>query len=119
MKQNSRASIAYIAARIISHKRASSVYDYSLSRHLSIDGSIDNNINVYDYVQGCHISGSGISGNYDLYHYGDKHHINLKINGNEFEGYDYGSSCHYSGNVNGNSISLYDYGESKYYRYSI
>ena len=42
------------------------------------------NINIYDYDQGCHISGNGNNGDFSIYHYGDSHHINLKIEGNKF-----------------------------------
>ena len=120
MKPNPRAVIAYIAGRLITGKQASSVYDYALSKFINVDGTVAvNNVDVYDYDQGCHVGGSGDGTTFDLYHYGDSHHLELTINRNEFEGYDYGESCHFSGEVSGDSVSLYDYGTSTYYNYSI
>lgn len=115
MNSNTRACIAYITGSL--HGRnASSVYDYSQSRHISVSGTVsESSINVYDYDRGCHISGSPSS----LYDYGNSAYIQLNMNGIQFSGYDYDSGNHYSGTVNGGSVSIYDYETSQHYSYSV
>lgn len=116
MHPNSRACVAYVAAALISERQASSVYDYSRSRQISISGSVDElQVAIYDYDRGCHFSGSLPN----LYDYGRSSHISLNINGNQFTGYDYGDSHHFSGIVNANSVSIYDYRESSHFSYSV
>lgn len=116
MDPNTRACIAYVAAKLVSGKGASSVYDYSRSRYISISGSVDaSRVAVYDYDRGCHFSGSTTG----LYDYGRSAHVSITWNGSRFTGYDYGDRHHFSGSVNGSSVSLYDYGESNYFNYSI
>ncbi len=116
MKKYTRASIAFIAGSLISNIRNSSIYDYSMSKHLNISGEISpSKINIYDYERKCYIGGNIPS----LFDYGNNKHINLEINGNHFEGYDYDTQKHFSGEVVDNSISLYDYETSRYYSYSI
>lgn len=120
MKPNPRACIAYIAGCLIANKKSSHVYDYFQSKYISIGGDIDRQtVNVFDYEQGCYLSGEGNDGRYSLFHYGDGNYIDLEIMGNNFEGYDYETGSHYSGEVNGDSISLFDFGESSYFNYSL
>ena len=116
MHPNTRACVAYTAAKLISGQGSSSVYDYSQSRHIRIGGSVNrSHVSIYDYDRGCHFSGSINS----LYDYGRSAHVSLNINGNQFNGYDYGDGHHFSGSVNGNSITIYDHGESKHFSYSV
>src|SRR4051812_20645845 len=107
MKPATRACVAYVAARLITQTRASSVYDYGRSKYLSVDGDIsDKNVNVYDYGRGCYISGSGHNGEFDLYDYGNSRYVQLKVRGRHFKGYDYDTSQHFSGEVSGGAISF-------------
>lgn len=116
MKPHVRRAIAYIAASIISKKRATAVFDYATSQYYNFSLNLSQSgIAAYDYTQNCHISGSYSS----LFHYGDSHYISLKIDSNKFSGFDYGESCHFSGSVNGNSVSMFDYGVSSYFNFSI
>ena len=114
MKAGTRASIAYIAAKL-SGSNSSHVYDYSNSKFLNFSGSANSSsVNVYDFDRSCYITGSPTS----LFDYGNSAHIQLSMNGNKFTGYDYDSGNHFSGTIRGNSINLYDYETSSFYDYS-
>jgi hypothetical protein len=116
IKTHTRRAVAYIAGRLASGQKISSIYDYHERRHVNISGNVTGrSISAYDYDQRCYISGSGTS----LYHYGNRAHLTLKLNAATFSGYDYDSRKHFSGNVNGKSISLYDYETGTHYSYSI
>lgn len=120
MKDDVASLVAFVAARLITGKNASSIYDYGRGGYHSISGNVSSStVNVYDYEAASHFGGSGSSNDLSLYHYGHGHHVSLKVRGKQFEGYDYGSSCHFSGTVSGTSISLYDYGTGSYRNYSI
>ena len=93
MNPNTRACIAYVAAKLISGHGSSSIYDYSRSKHMSISGTVsESSVNIYVYERGCHFSGSPSN----LYDYGRGSHVSLSISGNQFKGYDYGDGCHFS-----------------------
>ena len=116
MKHHTRRAIAYIAGSLITNSKKNSIFDYSNSSYNNFSNSSSGkNVAVFDYVQGCHISGNLPT----IFHYGDNHHISLNLEGNKFKGFDYGESCHFSGSVNGNQIQIFDYGESAYFNYSL
>jgi len=120
MNPNTRACIAAAVGRLISGSASTSVYDYSRSEHIIINGSISEGIvRLYDNDRQCHFSGSGSNGDYDLYDHGNQAHVKLQIIGGEFRGYDYATKRHFSGTVHGNSVSLYDYGESRRFNYRV
>src|SRR5699024_500480 len=98
MNNNTRAAVAYIAARLITKSEANSVYDYKGRKYFNISGEVlPSNVNVYEYASRCYISGSGNKDSYSLYHYGNKKHIDLNIKVDQFDGYDYASKKHFSG----------------------
>jgi len=81
IKSNVRACITYIAGRLITGKSSSSVYDFGQAKYINFGGSLDlQRVNVYDYDQGCHISG----------------YFSGKVNGNSISFYDYGESTYFS-----------------------
>lgn len=108
--------MAYIAGRLASGSQAGAVYDYSEGAYFNFSGDVGTgNVNVFDYEQGCHISGSLQS----LFHYGNGRHIQLTVEGGHFSGFDYNSGRHFNGNVQGNNISLFDYEHGQYFNYSV
>lgn len=120
MKPHTKRAVAYIAGRLISDNKSSSIYDYSQSQHFNFSSWVcSDRVSTYDYAIGCHISGNGSSGSFSIYHYGNSAHISLRIDGNRFKGYDYHTNNHFSGRVNGSSIVIYDYEDSQYANYSI
>lgn len=115
MKDNARAAVAFIVAKVISNIYSNSVYDYSQSSHLMFSGTVSKgSVNIYSHKEGCHISGSLNS----LYHFGNSNHFTLNIKGTRFDGYDFDTKNHFNGSVNGGSISIYDFGTSEYHQYT-
>jgi hypothetical protein len=113
---HTRRAVAYIAGRLVSSRKSSSIYDYDEGRYVNMSGNLTGkSVSAYDYDQRCYISGSSTS----LYHYGNRAHLTLKLNVTKFSGYDYDSGKHFSGNVNDKNVSLYDYETGKHYSYSI
>jgi|LakMenEpi03Aug12_release.lakeMendotaPanAssembly.Ray.scaffolds.fasta_scaffold1156437_1 hypothetical protein len=120
MKPHTRRAIAFIAGSIITGKNSSSVYDYSESKHFMFSGEATlEHVNIYDYGEKCHVSGSGSSSSFSLFHYGNSKHIQLSIQGTSFNGFDYETNKHFNGTVSGGSISLYDYEEGKHFNFSL
>lgn len=104
MKDHVRGAVTYVAGRLISGKRSTSIYDYSKSCHRSIGETVDSSrVNVYDYEAQCHFGGGGNGDVFNLYHYGEQGHVSLRISNLSFSGYDYGAQTLFSGNVNGSS----------------
>jgi hypothetical protein len=114
MQSEARRAVAYIAARLISKRNGSSIYDFTGGGgYTHFSGAVGGGISIFDHSANAHVSGSP----QQFYHYGTKAHISLSTNGKNFSGYDHGSSSHFSGSVNQSNITLYDHGESKYFQY--
>ena len=120
MRPGPRALVAFVAGSIVSGKSASSIYDHAEGGYRLVSGSVSpKRVNVYDYTDSCHFSGSGTGSQLSLYHYGEGAHVTLDVKGKKFSGFDYGTGNHFSGHVTGRSVTLYDYGEGKYFNYSL
>lgn len=116
MNPNTRACIAYIAARLISGSGGATVYDHSRSKYLNVSGSVSKSqINLYDHERKSHLRGT-VANFYD----GDEGaHLSINIDGKRFSGRDHDNNCRYSGTVNGKAVTFYDYEESKHFNYSV
>jgi hypothetical protein len=120
MNANTRANVAYVAARAITHKNTSSVYAHGTG-HINISGTVqESRVSVYNHRISAHFTGSGSGGRYSLYDSGRSAHVTLNIKGSRFDGYDFGTSDHFSGTVQPTgSVSLYDFGTGSFYNFSI
>lgn len=95
MDINARPIIAYIGGVLVSNKKSGSVYDYSQSKYIHVNGDISSKkVNVYDYNRRCYVSGNRSSSEFSLYDYGNRNYITLKVNGSNFEGFCYKTSKH-------------------------
>ncbi len=118
MKDNVRACVAYIAARLITECEFGSIYDCSRNRDFYICGCCDHNkIEVRDTDHGTVITGSSRDGKVILYNHEDSHYIEINISNHMFEGYDRKTNCHFSGEIDESSVLLYDYEDSGHFAY--
>src|SRR5260370_24568435 len=87
-----KASIAYVAGRLLSGKETTSIYDYSQSKHILFSGTVNQQaVNVYDHARGCHFGGTWDGTTFNLYDYAGKHHVSLTLKHDEFRGYAFSS----------------------------
>lgn len=120
MEPGLRASIAYVAGRLVAGRDAAGVYDYGRSRFVSLRGLLDEReINVYDQERGCFLHGNVHGSRYSLFHHGEGHHVDLELDRDVFRGYDHRSACFFEGRVHARSIVLFDTEENGYFEYSI
>jgi hypothetical protein len=79
MTDGRRRIIAFIAAKLVSDKSSTSIYDYQDSKYTSVSGSVNaERVNVYDYERRCYISGNFSGTKFSLYDYGDSSYVDLK-----------------------------------------
>ena len=120
VKPRVRLAVAFVAGRIATGTRASSIFDYAESRHVHFGGTVrENFVNIFDGELGAHLSGTGKAGRFSLVHYGESHRVTLEISGTQFQGFDHGTSSHFAGDVEGSAVKLFDYGEGQHFEYSI
>lgn len=120
MRANMRATIGYIAIRLVSNQEVSSIYDQSQGTFLRIEGTITNShIQVYDYESNCRIDGNKNGDTFFLHHHGEGYNVELIINGSELSGYDYCTSNRFTGSVSGHSVQIYDFDSGSYHHYNL
>lgn len=120
MKQYQRAALALSVLRLEAISSKNNVYDYSLGRHWSISGKIDQNeIKLYDYDRGAHFGGRLNGQRYSLYDFEHSEHISLELKSSgKYGGYHFGSATHYEITVRSNGVSFYDFGTGQFYNFS-
>jgi len=113
-----RASIAYIAARLISASTVTGVFDQSQLRRVFLSGTVDRAvISAYDHERNCFITGAGDGTHYSLFHQGEGLHISLDIQEGAFWGHDYGRSTRFDGTVEGNAVTFHECELDRRFRY--
>lgn len=113
MRRELRAVVSTIVLNINGYRK-DSVYDYSISKHVSVDVKLNGkHVDCYCYDGGFSVDGDIPS----LYDYGSGSFFDLNINGRSFDGYDYKSGQFFDGKIENNGVSFYDYGDSKFYNF--
>ncbi len=117
MRNDKRACFAYVAATIVNKRYFNGVYDFGMSKYISISASSLSNsyLSFFDYNRGGYISGSQFS----LYDYPTSTYVSININGNTIICFDFETSSYTNFVVNGSAISAFDYQTSKYYNYNV
>ena len=116
MNPSARASIAYVAARVITGKDSGHIYDYSQTKYINIAGSVGGkSVSVFDYSRKCYFSGQLPS----LYDYGQGAYVTININGSSFSGFNYRTKSHFTGTISGSNVSFYDYEVRQYFNYTL
>ncbi len=119
MKAVTRASIAYIAGRLISGKNITSLYDYSRSEYIDLCSLPDaDRLREINYVQRGYVSVVSSKNGYQ-YSCHDGNSIEISVNGSSFIGHIRESALHFCGNVRGNNIYLYDLKNSSHFNFRI
>jgi hypothetical protein len=120
MRENTRANVAYIAARLVLGDEASAVFDYSRGELLEIDGIVNAHcIETHERNGACCVHGRGENGTFCLFYSDERRPIDLAIDGREFEGFDHATTCHFAGEVSGHSVRFFDYGDGAHFSYSV
>ena len=115
MTTETRRAVAYIAARFAAGVDSRAVYDHTTTLSTPIDGTVTDEVSVYDHEAGCFMTGHLPS----LYHYGTNKYLSLRFQDSTFYGFDCATRSHFRGVVDGRNVSLYDYGEYEYFDYSV
>lgn len=118
MRDNSRASIAFLATKILLPSFGNtSMYDYGARQYVffTFQKSVSR-LSVYDYGRRCYISGYGNS----YYDYGRHSFIRIEnVKNNSLIGYDYETHSHFSASIRNQTLWMYDYENRQYYSYGL
>lgn len=121
MKPAVRASVAYIAGRILCGMSVTAIYDRTEAVELRMEDLIEGGVKLYDCPSRRLPFASGEGAKYKIFHHEDGHCIDLSVSGKTktFKGYDFGSSCFFAGKVNCENVTLFDFGEQKQFQFLI
>jgi len=120
MRDDLRARIAYVAARLVSNDAAREIQDHARIAALHIEGLVsDVAIDIFDFSANCRLSGERSEEGFSLFDHASNQYVDLNFDGDEFEGFDYDTGTRYTGEVRGGDVRIFDYGESTQYEYSL
>lgn len=119
MKSNINICIAYIACRLISGRRLSSLYDHAKSKHIEIDSLPDaKGLREFEDRLGNYVPGYA-SGCMHEYNFTNGHSIEIFIIENTFVVHVSGSAAYFIGHVREDTIYIYDHRASAHLYYRI
>jgi hypothetical protein len=118
--EDARASVAFIAGKLISRTESNFLYDQTRAKAVVFSGSISPmHVQVYNHNIDGFISGNGSTDNMNLFDHSRGAAVQLRLNGNQFSGFDFGTGTHFQGNMTGTAITFFDFGESNYFGYTL
>lgn len=119
MNQQTRVCIAYIACRLISGKRITSLYDIGGARKIDVKSILEADfIRDFDERHRNYVPGFASECRYE-YTSDTGHDMDIFINWKTFILHIKGSAAYFIGNVRGDTIYLYDHKGSAHFRYRI
>jgi len=120
MRDDLRARVAYVAARLIVSSTAKEIQDHGRSMAVHIEGLVSpGTIDVFDFSSSARLSGEQSEDGYSLFDYDANQYVDLDIDGDDFEGFDYATGTRYTGEVRARDVRIFDYGEFTDFEYSL
>lgn len=120
MRDDLRARIAYVAARLIISTNAKEIQDHARTTAIHIEGLVtDSAIDIFDFSSSCRLSGDKSEDGYSLFDYDANQYVDLNLDGEDFEGFDYATGTRYTGEVREQTVRIFDYGEFTDFEYSL
>ncbi len=120
MRDDLRARIAYVAARLIINTSAKEIQDHARTTAIHIEGLVSEGaIDIFDFTSSCRLSGEKSEDGYSLFDYDANQYVDLNLDGEDFEGFDYATGTRYTGEVRAQSVRIFDYGEFTDFEYSL
>ena len=120
MRDELRARIAYVAARLIVNSSAKEIQDHARTTAVHIEGLVSRAaIEVFDFSSSCRLSGEQSEDGFSLFDYDANQYVDLNLDGDDFEGFDYATGTRYTGEVCERSVRIFDYGEFTGFEYSL
>jgi len=109
MKDDLRASLAYVAGSIVNGRNYSSLTDHQKKKTQKMTGRIEKgNIDVQIPDDGSKLIGMMSGNDVSFFHSRENATISLKVKGAAFTGQESGSGKEFTGSVNGRSVKIYD-----------
>jgi len=120
VKDNLRASLAYIAGCIINKKMYSTLTDQQKMKTLKMTGMFDlGNIDAQNLDEGSKIVGMMSGNDVSFFHSLENATISLKLNGADFKGRESGADRDFTGSVSGKAVKIYDGSEYNNFFYEL
>jgi len=120
MRDELRARIAYVAARLIVNTSAKEIQDHARTLVVHIEGLVSpSTIDVFDFSSSCRLSGEQSEDGFSLFDYDANQYVDLNLDGDDFEGFDYATGTRYTGEVRSRKVRIFDDGEFTGFEYSL
>lgn len=120
MRDDLRARIAYVAARLVVNSAAKEIQDHARITAVHIEGLVSKStIDVFDFSSNCRLSGEQSEEGYSLFDFDANQYVDLNLDGDDFEGFDFATGTRYTGEVRSHSVRIFDFGESTEFEYSL